>query len=54
MTHSNFRPVQVTSESMPNDVSELESEEIFSENYIAEYNKITKLEGLPLDQWRTF
>lgn len=54
MTHRNFILAQVKSESMPNDVFELESEEIFSENYIAEYNKITKLEGLPLDQWITF
>ena len=54
MTHSNFRPTQVKSESMPNDVFELESEELFSENFLAEYNKITNLEGLPLDQWRTF
>jgi hypothetical protein len=54
MTHSNFSPAQVKSEFMPNDVFKLESKEIFSENFLAEYNKITYLEGLPLDYWRTF
>ena len=54
MTHSNFRQAQVKSESTPDDVFKLNSEEIFSQNYIAEYNKINNLEGLPLDQWRTF
>lgn len=54
MTHSNFRPTPVKCESESNDVFELNSEEIFSENFLAEYNKITNLEGLPLAQWRTF
>jgi hypothetical protein len=54
MTHSNFIPAQVKYESASNDGFELESEEFFSENFIAEYNKITNLEGLALDQWRTF
>jgi hypothetical protein len=54
MAHSNFRPTQVKLESKSTDVFELESEEIFSENFLTEYNQITNLEGLPLDQWRTF
>jgi hypothetical protein len=54
MTHSDFRPTQDKCESKSTDVFELESKEIFSENFLAEYNKITNLEDFPLDQWRTF